>query len=100
MGVRSSEKLQLVHSDVCGPMPTESLGGHRYFVTFIDDYTRCCAVYLMKHRSEVLAKFKEFEAITTSDCGQKIGALRTDNGGEYISAEFNEYLKIRAYFMN
>ena len=49
VGVRSSEKLQLVHSDVCGPMPTESLGGHRYFVTFIYDYTRCCAVYLMKH---------------------------------------------------
>ena len=95
VGVRSSRKLQLVHSDVCGPMPTESLGGHRYFVTFVDDYTRCCAVYLMKHRSEVLAKFKEFEAITTSDCGLKIGALRSDNGGEYISTEFNEYLKTR-----
>ena len=38
---------------------------------------------------------KEFEAITTSDCRLKIVPLRTDNGGEYISAEFNEYLKIR-----
>ena len=60
VGVRSSEKLQLVHSDVCGPVSTESLGGNRYFVTFLDDYSQCCAVYLIKHQSEVLAKFKEF----------------------------------------
>ena len=42
----SSRKLQLVHSDVCGPMD-ESLGGKRYFVSFIDDYSRCCAVYFI-----------------------------------------------------
>ena len=60
VGVRSTRKLQLVHSDVCGPMPTESLGGHKYFVTFIDDYSRHCSVYFMKHRSEVLSKFKEY----------------------------------------
>ena len=83
VGVRSNRKLQLVHSDVCGPLPTESLGGHKYFVTFTDDYSRWCAVYFMKHRSEVLAKFKEFEALTTTDCELKIRALRTDNGGEY-----------------
>jgi len=76
-------------------MPTESHGGHKYFVTFIDDYSRCCAVYFLKHRSEVSAKFKEFEAITTNDCGYKIEALRTDNGGEYISNEFKDYLKSR-----
>jgi len=43
----------------------------------------------------VLANFKEFEAITTNDCGHKIEALRTDNGGEYISNEFKDYLKSR-----
>ena len=96
VGVCSSRKLQLIHSDVCGPMPTESLGDHKYFVTFTDDYTRCCAVYFMKHHSEVLAKFKEYEAISTSDCGLKIESLRTDNGGEYIATEFKEYLKLRS----
>ena len=55
--VRSTRKLRLVHSDVCGPMPTESLGKKRYFVSFTDDYSRCCQVYLMKHRSEALDKF-------------------------------------------
>ena len=46
--VRSTRKLQLVHSDVCGPMPTKSLGKKRYFVSFTDDYSRCSQVYLMK----------------------------------------------------
>ena len=40
--IRSKKRLQLIHSDICGPMPTESIGGHKYFVTFIDDYSRCC----------------------------------------------------------
>ena len=74
-------------------MPVESLGGHKYFVTFIDDYSLCCMVCFLKHKSEVLDKFKEFEAVTTNDSGCKIGRLRTDNGGEYISHELEEYLK-------
>ena len=84
-----------MHSDVCGPMQTQSIGGAKYFVTFIDDYTRCCAVYFMKHKSEVFDKFKEFEATTTIDAGRAIGTLRTDNGGEYLSSAFQNYLKER-----
>ena len=68
------------------------IGGAKYFITFIDDYTQCCAVYFMKHKSEVLDKFKEFEVTTTNDVGKAIGALRTDNGGEYLSTEFQNYL--------
>ena len=55
--IRSTRKLQLVHSDVCGPMQTQSIGGAKYFVTFIDDYARCCAVDFMKHKSGVPEKF-------------------------------------------
>ena len=91
--VRSTRRLQLVHSDVCGPMQTESFGGARYFVTFTDDFSRCCNVYVMKNKSDVLEKYKEFEAATTVSSGQKIGTLRTDNGGEYLSKEFETYLK-------
>lgn len=91
--IRSKRKLELVHSDVCGPMQTESIGGSKYFETFIDDYSRCCKVYFMKQKSDVLGKFKEFEKIFSNECGQKISRLRTDNGGEYTSNEFQEYLK-------
>jgi len=93
MGVHSLRKLQLVHSDVCTPMPVDSLGGHKYFVTFVDDYLHCCMFYFLKQKSEVFAKFTEFEAITANDFEYKIGRLRTDNGGEYISSECEEYLK-------
>ena len=74
-------------------MPTESLGKKRYFVSFTDDYSRCCQVYLMKHKSEALDKFKEFEAQVTNESGLSIGTLRTDNGGEYTSVEFENFLK-------
>ena len=86
-------KLQLVHSDVCGPMQTQSIGGAKHFVTFIDDYTRCCAVYFMKHKSEVLHKFKAFQVTTSNDAARAIGTLRMDNGGEYLSSAFQTYLK-------
>ena len=91
--IRSTHKLQLVHSDVCGPMQTQSIGGAKYFVTVIDDYTRCCAVYFMKHKSEVLDKLKEFEVTTSNNAGRAIRTLRTDNGDDYLSSAFQNYLK-------
>ena len=91
-GIKTTRKLQLVHSDVCGPMQQQSFRGSRYFVTFIDDYTKVVKVYLMKHKSEVLEKFKEFEAAATNEAGCRIGTLRTDNGGEYMSSDFEKYL--------
>ena len=95
--IRSTEKLQLVHSDVCGPMSTDSIGGRKYFVTFTDNYSRC-SVYFIKHKYEVFEKFKEFETATTTSSGQRIRRLRTDNGGEYVSKEFESYLKSRGIF--
>ena len=91
--IRSTRRLQLVHSDVCGPMHTPSIGGAKYFVTFIDYYARCCAVHFMKHKSEVFDKFIEFETSVTNDVCKAIGTLRTDNGGEYLSTELQNYLK-------
>ena len=92
--IRSTRKLQLVHSDVYGAIATHSIGGAKYFVTFIADYTRCCAVYFMKHKSKVLEKFKEFEVTTTNAAGRAIGTLRTDNGG-VKTLETYAYIQIR-----
>ena len=86
--IQLTYKLQLVHSDMCSPMQTQSIGGTKYFVMFIDDWTLCCAVYFMKHKSEVLDKFKDFEVTTTNAAGRVIGILRTDNGGKYLSCAF------------
>ena len=74
-------------------MPTDSIGGSAYFVTFIDDFSTCCAVYFLKNKFEVPEKFKEFELCVHNDCGLKVGTLRSDNGGKYLSNEFKVYLK-------
>ena len=89
---QSKRRLELIHSDVCGSLQVESIGGSRYFVTFIDDYSRCAAVYFIKTKTEVLEKFKIFEAMVTKQCDEPILKLRTDNGGEYMSKEFQDYL--------
>lgn len=60
--VKSKKPLELVHSDVCGPMPSATFDGFRYFVTFIDDFTHFTIVYLIKQKIEVFQKFKEYEA--------------------------------------
>ena len=56
--IRSTRKFQCVHSDVCGPMSTESIGEKRYFVAFIDDYSRCCKVYFMRKILKYLTNSK------------------------------------------
>ena len=56
---RSKKILNYIHSDVWGPAPTKSHGGARYFVTFMDDYSRKLWVYFMREKSEVFEKFKE-----------------------------------------
>ena len=90
--IHSVRRLQCVHSDVCGFLSTKSIGGSKYFGSFIDDYSRCCSVYFMKNKSEVFSKFKEFESLATNACGCPIRTLQTDNGGKYLSKEFDHYL--------
>ena len=59
-GYRAKEVLDLVHTDLCGPMSTSARGGYEYFITFIDDYSRYGYIYLMRFKSETFEKFKEF----------------------------------------
>ena len=49
---KTSELLEIVHSDVCGPMATNSLGGSKYFITFTDDFSRFSKVYFMRSTNE------------------------------------------------
>ena len=88
---KSSRPLELVHSDVCGPMNVDSIGGSKYVLSFTDDFTKYVTVYFLKNKSEVLSKFQEYESMVTNATGLKIHALRTDNGGEYTSKEFAKY---------
>jgi hypothetical protein len=82
---RSAGILDLVHTDVCGPMSRKSLSGCEYYLTFIDDYSRKTWIYFLKATSEVFARFQEFRALVENQSGKRIKVLRSDNGGEYSS---------------
>ena len=81
-------RFVLVHLDICGTIPSTSLSGFVYDVSFIDDYSRKTWVYFLKSKDEVLGKFKEFKALVENLSERKIKTLRSDNGGEYTSKEF------------
>ena len=81
--------LELVHTDVWGPMSTQ---GYEYFITFMDDYLRYGYVYLMKRKSETFEKFKEFRAKVENQLGKRIKAIRSDRGGKYLLGDFKDYL--------
>jgi transposase InsO family protein len=85
--------LELIHSDVCGPMPSSSISGYVYYVSFIDDYSRKTWLYLLKSKDEVFSKFKEFKSLRENLSERKIKILRSDNGGEYTSKEFVNFCK-------
>lgn len=88
---RAKEKLELVHADICGPMRTESHAGSKYFLLFIDDYTRMCWIYFLVFKLEAFDCFKKFKAMTERQCNEKLKTLRTDRGGEFISKDFNNF---------
>ena len=92
-GERVDNVLGLVHTDVCGPMSTQTREGHSYFVTFTDDLSRFRFVFLMKHKSETIDKFKVYMNEVEKQTGLSIKALRSDRGGEYLSGDFKEYLE-------
>jgi histone deacetylase 1/2 len=78
----SSHPLELIFSDVWGPAP-ESAGRFKYYVSFIDDYSKFTWIYLLKHKSEVFEKFREFQSLVERTFNRKIIALQSDWGGKY-----------------
>ncbi|XP_057451465.1 uncharacterized protein LOC130743298 isoform X5 [Lotus japonicus] len=89
----ASRPFYLIHSDVWGPSKITTQFGKRWFVTFIDDHTRLCWVYLMHEKSEVPNIFKSFSQMVETQFDTKISILRSDNGTEYFNQNLNEFLK-------
>ena len=88
---RASHKLQLIHTDVAGPQRTQSLAGSRYYVIFIDDFSRMCWIFFMKHKSEVAGTFWKFKKMVEKQSGSNIQCIRSNNGREYTSDQFNKF---------
>lgn len=92
-GNRSDTLLNIVHTDICGPMEVESIGGSRYYLLFVDDFSRMAFIYFIKNKNEALKCFKEFKAKVENQLGKKIKILRSDNGREFCNNQFDDYLK-------
>src|SRR5277367_3916835 len=82
---RAKEPLELIHSDLCGPIDPTTYGGTNYYLLFTDDFTRMTYIYPLKKKSsaDVLEKFKEYKPEVEKQTGKLIKRLRTDGGGEY-----------------
>jgi transposase InsO family protein len=85
--------LYLVHSDACGLMSSPSLSVFLYYVIFIDDYSRKFWIYFLKAKSDTFDKFKEYKAFMENKTRKHIRILRTDNGGEFESLQFEYFCK-------
>ena len=80
---RANDLLEIIHTDVCGPMSVEARRVS-FFLTFTDDLSRYGYIYLMKHKSETFEKFKEFQSEVENHCNKKIKFLQSDRRGEYF----------------
>jgi hypothetical protein len=85
---------ELVHTDLWGPAQTESVAGHLYYISFTDDFSQETKVCFLKLKSEALSALKDYETeLRCQTPGAKIKKLHSDRGGEYLSTEFDRYLK-------
>jgi transposase InsO family protein len=83
--------LDLVHDDLCGPITPTTPGGKKYFLLLVDDRSRYMWVSMLAAKSDTLAAVKLFQARVEVETGRKLRVLRTDNGGEFTSVEFESY---------
>lgn len=90
---RVAEKLELIHSDLCGPITPSSHSQKRYLISFIDDFSRKTWIYFVLEKSKAFHYFKLFKSFVEKQTGMFIKCLRTDKGGEYNSGEFKEYCR-------
>ena len=88
---RELQLLDLVHTDICELNGILTRGGKRYYITFIDDASRFCYVYLLKSKDEALDSFKKYKSEVENQLEKKVKALRSDRGMEYCSNEFDTF---------
>ena len=78
---RSTDILEIIHSDIC--CPDMDVYGLKYFISFIDDYSRYLYIHILHNKNEASDAFKVFKAEVEKQCGKQIKIMRTDKCGEY-----------------
>jgi transposase InsO family protein len=88
---RAKEGLELVHGDLCGLVTPATPGGRRYFLLLIDDLSHYMWVVVLGSKGEAADAIRRAHATAEAECGRKLRVLRTNNGGEFMAAEFALY---------
>nr|AAT01387.1 putative polyprotein [Oryza sativa Japonica Group]AAT44170.1 putative polyprotein [Oryza sativa Japonica Group] len=97
---RTKGILDYVHADLWGPSRKPSLGGARYMLTIIDDYSRKVWPYFLKHKDDTFAAFKEWKVMIKRQTEKEVKVLRTDNGGGFCSDAFDDYCRKEGIVMH
>ncbi|KAI0492295.1 hypothetical protein KFK09_026565 [Dendrobium nobile] len=90
---RTRYPLELVHSDVWGPSPVSSHQGFRYYIIFVDDFSRFIWLFPIMHKSDVTNTFIQFVTFIERQTNRKIKIIRSDGGGEFVNNHFQTFTK-------
>jgi transposase InsO family protein len=88
---RATERLELVHADLCGPITPPTPGGKRYFLLMVDDFSRFMWLVLLTTKDKAEAALPRVKASAEVQSGCTLLTLRTDRGGEFTSRSFEEF---------
>ena len=88
----SNSIFELIHFDVWVPSPVTNIGGSRYFIVFIDDYSRYSWIFPMKSCSEILLIYNNFAKMVETQFSKRIKTFRSDNALEYTQYAFQALL--------
>lgn len=90
---KATELLQVIHTNVCGPMQTPTLTGERYFIAFTDEMSGRVSISLLSSKDGALAAFQAYRARAEKTSGKAIKIMRSDGGGEFLNKRFQQYLR-------
>ncbi|KAF2890836.1 hypothetical protein ILUMI_15337, partial [Ignelater luminosus] len=96
---RANDILEIIHTDVNGPISPTGYKGERYFVSFVEDFSKIAVVYCIKHKSEVFNRFVEYIKLMQNQTGKKIKEIHCDNGREYINKDFFRLAKAEGIYL-
>lgn len=89
----SAAPLDLLHVDVCGPFPVNSIGGSKYLLVIVDDYSRRVAVHFLTHKSEATDALTDYIRTAETQIARQVKRIRTDNGGEFVNDRLAHFLR-------
>lgn len=96
---KTTQPLQLIHTDLCGPMANVTPGGNRYFMVLTDDFSRYLVLYLLKDKGEAKQRIKNFVRLVENQFGRKPQAIRSDRGAKFVNKELKSFYKEEGIWM-